>query len=166
MGIEIIVNAVMLLGAIFCYWSVGQDIPPPTVPGAMDAAVWPRLLLAGLIVALAFNLRAVYKANAAPDAKKEISFAEFFTPRFLAAAVLLIVYSIMLDYTGFLLTTFVFFAVFSTLIGLRKTGQMLLGSVLVTVFMYLIFQVGLQVMLPRGTGVFRAANIWLEVLFT
>ena len=166
MGIELIVNIAMLAGAIFCFWNVGQDIPPPPVRGAMSADIWPRMLLAGLIVALVFNIRAVYKANAHPDADKEIAVKEFFSAKFIAAAIILVIYSLMLDYTGFLVTTFFFFIVFAFLIGLRKPGQLILGSVVATVLMYVVFQLGLQVMLPRGTGVFREANIWLEILFT
>lgn len=166
MGIEIVVNIAMLLGAIFCFWNVGQDIPPPPVKGAMSADIWPRMLLAGLIIALVFNIRAIYKANTAPGAKKEIAFKEFFSFKFIAAAIVLIVYSITIEYTGFLVTTFLFFMVFAFLIGLRKPVQLIVGSVVATVLMYVIFQLGLQVMLPRGTGIFREANIWLEVLFT
>lgn len=166
MGIELIVNILMLFGAAFCFWNVGQDIPPSPIPGAMNAAMWPRMILTGLIIALIFNIRAVYKANAAPGAKKEIALKEFFSAKFLLSVLVLIIYSLMLDYTGFLVTTFVFFMTFAFLIGLRKPLHLLIGSAAATILMYVVFQLGLQVMLPRGIGVFREANIWLEVLFT
>lgn len=166
MGIELVVNILMLIGAGYCFWNVGHDIPPSPIPGAMNAAMWPRIILTGLIIALIFNIRAVYKANAAPGAKKEIAIKEFFSAKFLLSVVVLVVYSLMLDYTGFLVTTFFFFMAFACLIGLRKPLQLVVGSVVATVLMYVVFQLGLQVMLPRGVGVFRDANIWLEVLFT
>lgn len=166
MGIEIVVNIALLFGAVFCFWNVGVGVPPSPIPGAMTAADWPRIILTCLIIALVLNIIALGKAARDPATKKEITLKEFFSPKFLLASIILIVYSLMLEYTGFLATTFVFVAVFSYVIGLKKPLTLFLGSFLSTVCIYGAFQLGLQVMLPRGVGIFRDVSIWLEVLTT
>lgn len=166
MGIELTVNIALLLGSVFCFWNVGVNMPPPPVPGAMSAATWPRIILAGLIIALMFNIRNVARANNAPGAKKEIALRDFFSREFLLSALVMVAYALSLDYLGFLLATFLFVLIFSYVIGLKKRGQLVLGAVSASIGMYVIFQVLLQVMLPRGEGIFRQFSLWLEILAT
>ncbi|MDR3353600.1 MAG: tripartite tricarboxylate transporter TctB family protein [Synergistaceae bacterium] len=164
MGIEITVNIALLCFCIFSFFYAGVGVTPPAIPGTLSASAWPRVILAGLIVALFFNIRACRASRSAPDAKSEIAIAEFFPPKFVKSALLLIAYSIVLNYLGFITSTVIFFALFSYIIGLRKISSLIAGSVVATIVIYVVFQIFLQVMLPRGVWIFRDFAIWLEIL--
>lgn len=164
-SVELILNVAILAFSIFCYWFVGATTPPSSMPGIMSAADWPRLILIGLVIALSINIVKLLresKKNAGAEAKK---WRELFPPRFIVAFVILVAYSIILEYLGFLPSTFLFVMAFSALIGLRKISHLVLGALCSSVAIYVIFQILLQVLLPRGMGVFREFSIFLEGLF-
>ncbi|MDR1481461.1 MAG: tripartite tricarboxylate transporter TctB family protein [Synergistaceae bacterium] len=164
MGIEIIVNIVFLLFCVFCFIHVGVGVQPLAIPGALSGSAWPRTILAGLIVAVTLNIYLTYRKNHAPGAPREIPFKEFMPPKFILSFVLMLFYAIGINYLGFIVSTFIFITAFSYVIGLREKIKMIFGGLVSTGVIYIVFQIFLQVMLPRGVGIFREISLWLELL--
>ena len=164
MGIEIMVNIALLVFCVFCFINVGIGVQPSSVPGVLSGSAWPRTILTGLIVTIALNIYFTYRKNHAPDAAREISLKEFVPPKFILSFAVMLFYAIGINYLGFIVSTFIFVTAFSYVIGLRKKVRMLLGGLISTGAIYIVFQMFLQVMLPRGVGIFREVSLWIELL--
>ena len=77
---------------------------------------------------------------------------------------LLFVYAALLPYGGYILTTILFCLCVMWLLGARHAGKMILGSVCITVALFILFCWGLRVSLPRGYGPLEQISKWLEYL--
>ena len=67
-------------------------------------------------------------------------------------AIPLILYALFLDWIGFLLSTTLFFVAMGLVWGNKKPLLMIVGSILGSVVLYIIFYWGLRVPLPMGFG--------------
>lgn len=162
MNVELIISVFILVFLAYCYWLLGITSPPSIKAGVMSAADWPRFIIICLVVAISINVISICLK------KKGGSFSEFkelFNRKFTYAFFILIMYAFILEYLGFITATFLFVIVFSTLIGLKKISYAVLGAFCSSTAIYVVFQIFLQVTLPRGSGIFREFSIFLESLF-
>ena len=110
----------------------------------LGLAFWPRLVLALIAVcALVF----VVRGSVAPQEVEPVSARAF---RVLAGCVL---YVLALPLAGFVLATPVFVALFAYALGRHQRHRVALAlalALVTTLAVYLLFQVGLEVQLPRG----------------
>jgi hypothetical protein len=74
----------------------------------------------------------------------------------------MLVYAAVLDTVGFLVSSVILFLLYSRLLGEKKIKVLLLSSVGCVILLYLIFDVVLGIMLPRGTGIFRTMALFIE----
>ena len=84
--------------------------------------------------------------------------------RLVLAVVWLLVYSWFLPIGGYLVATILFCLGVMALLGSRNIPKMLLGSVCITIALFVIFSWGLRVSLPRGMGPLEDFGKWLEYL--
>jgi hypothetical protein len=67
-------------------------------------------------------------------------------------------YAVGIQFLGFLIATPMYMAVFMTVLGLRRWGLLVVGSIAVTLAFYLLFVQVMFVPLPKGVGLFRTIS--------
>lgn len=161
---ELVFNAALAIFFIYCFFYVGITTPDNTA-GQLDGAQWSQGLLAVLVILLIVNIIKIIK-NKDNTKTKVISFniKGIITNKLFIGIALLLVYSIALSRTGFLLTSFILVFLYSYLLGERKIIRMILTSALSVIALYLLFDRVLDIMLPRGTGIFRTFALFIESL--
>lgn len=167
LAIQLLFNGFLALFFAYCYFYVGSIAPEPR-PGNMDGAQWPQLLLILLVVFLIVNMYNIYKRTPREErnlsAIKGINYKGLFKNKLFIGIVALFVYAFVLEYLGFILSSFLFSIVYSRLLGEKRVPQLLLYSFLSVAVLYFLFLKGLDIMLPRGTGIFRDFALMLESL--
>jgi len=154
MAIELIVNVLLFVGAIFCYWYVGATVP--VSPGnELGAEQWPQLLLGLLVVSIAFNLYSYFKTNKKEDIRAALAdfvpgIGRFLQSRLLIGMALVMAMSYFFDILGFLTTSLLLMIGYGFLLGARRPVTLIVSSAVATVVFYVGFSVFLGVMLPRG----------------
>ncbi|MDR1934412.1 MAG: tripartite tricarboxylate transporter TctB family protein [Candidatus Accumulibacter sp.] len=170
MAIELIVNVLLMVGSVFCYWYVGATMP--TSPESeMGAEQWPQLLLVLLIIAIGFNLYNYFKSNKKEDIAA--AFADFFPSvfRFVKSKLFIGMFMLMLmavlyEPLGFITTCLLFMIGYGLLLGARRLVPLILSSAVIMVILYVGFSVFLGIMLPRGWVPFlRSFALFVESLF-
>ena len=170
MALELIVNVLLLLASAFCFWYVGATMPVSPAD-ELGAEQWPQLLLAFLIIAIAYNLFTFFRKNK----KEEINaaFADFFPgiirflkSKLLIGMIMLVVMALLYEPLGFSATCFLFMISYGFLLGARRPVPLVLTSFGIMLILYIGFSVFLSVMLPRGYVPFlRSFAFFLESLF-
>ena len=72
------------------------------------------------------------------------------------------VLSVLLGYLGFIPTCLLFLMSYSRLLGEKRIGRSFILSLLITALLFVLFYLGLSIMLPRGVGIFREFALMLE----
>ena len=162
MALELAFNVGLLLFFVYCFIYVGV-IAPEKIPGQMDGAQWPQILLGLLVIFLAINIFKVYKNRKDGEAFKiNFDIKKIVKNRLFIGSALLIVYTLALNLTGFMVTSIIFFMLYSRLLGEKRIKTLLLSSVGSVLILYIIFNTMLGIMLPRGIGIFRTFALFLE----
>ena len=170
MALELIVNVVLMIAAVFCFWYVGATMPK-SPDSELGAEQWPQLLLTLLIIAIGYNLFNYFRKNKKEDIKAAL--ADFFPSiirllksKLFIGIILLVVMSLLYEPLGFIVTCPLFMIGYGFLLGARKPLPLIISSVAVTLVLYVGFSVFLGVMLPRGYVPFlRSAAFFLESIF-
>jgi putative tricarboxylic transport membrane protein len=126
----------------------------PAPPGQLGAGFWPKMCLAGIVLAAgykAFELyRSIGKAGEEGGACKEMDNFK------LALMMLLIVLVVpAIGAVGFPIASFLFFLFFLSLAGLKKTVPLLLISFLGTIGLIYVFVKVVYLPLPKGEWFFE-----------
>ncbi|GHV91645.1 hypothetical protein AGMMS50268_21480 [Spirochaetia bacterium] len=170
MALELIVNVVLMIAAVFAFWYVGATMPK-SPDSEMGAEQWPQMLLVLLIIAIAYNIFSYFKKNKKEDVKA--AFVDFFPgivrfvkSKLFIGMVLLVVMSLLYEPLGFIVTCPLFMISYGVLLGARKPLPLIISSLVITLVLYIGFSVFLSVMLPRGYVPFlRSAAFFLESIF-
>jgi hypothetical protein len=170
MALELIVNVLLIVGSVFCYWYVGATMPVSDA-SELGAEQWPQLLLSILVIALAYNIFTYFRKNKKEDIAA--AFADFFpaivrfaTSKLLIGMVLLVLLSVAYEPLGFLVTCSLFMISYGYLLGSRRPLPLIISSLAVVLVLYIGFSVFLGVMLPRGYIPFlRDSALFMESLF-
>jgi hypothetical protein len=170
MALELIVNVLLLIASIFCFWYVGATMPRSDVD-ELGAEQWPQFLLVILILAIGFNLYRYFKKNKKADIAA--AFADFFPgvlrfvkSKLFIGMILLVVMAVVYEPLGFIVTSTLFLISYGFLLGARKPLPLILSSLVVMFILYIGFSVFLGVSLPRGYPPFlRNLALFLESIF-
>jgi hypothetical protein len=170
MALELIVNVLLFVIAIFCYWHVGETMPQ-SPESELGAEQWPQLLLILLIIALTYNLYKYFKTNKKEDIAA--AFADFFPSiarlvksKLFVGMILLVGMSFLYEPLGFIATCPLFMISYGFLLGARRPLPLVITSLVITAVLYVGFAVFLSIMLPRGYVPFlRDAAFFIEKLF-
>lgn len=164
MALELLFNAGLLIFFIYSYFYIGL-VEADVNPGILDAVEWPRILLGLLIVLLVFNIiNTLKKRKEGETFKIEFDIKKIIKSKLFIAIVLLFIYVVALDYTGFIVSSIIFFMLYSRLLGEKSIPKLVISSILSVGILYIIFNTMLGINLPRGTGVFRSFALFLESL--
>ncbi len=126
---------------------------------------WPQIILGLLIVLLVIHLFHLWKEQRQSQLDDKISFAilrDMVHSKLLVSFMLVVAMAVMMEYAGFLLTSFCFVAAYCFLLGERRARIIFAASFVITVILYFVFSKGLSIMLPRGYGVLRDVALWIE----
>lgn len=162
MTLEIIFNAVLVIFFIYAYFYIGVNAPEAP-PNQIDGIEWPRMILVLLIAFMLINIFRLIK-----DSKKEnsasfrLNVKELVKNKLFLGSILLLAYSMVLEFTGFIVSSIVLFGLYSYLLGEKRINRLIPVSILSVVVFYIIFSYGLDIMLPRGAGIFREFALMLE----
>ena len=153
---DIIFSILLLLFSGYAYYYVGVKSPSGTAT-ELGAAFWPRIILIAMIILLAVNIYTTIKKSKAEGKGlfKDIDLKEFFTSKLFIGMVIIAVMAFLLPKIGFIPTCFLFLMAYGRLLGEKNYIKLAIFSALITVLLYIIFQGALDIMLARGTGVFR-----------
>lgn len=87
---------------------------------------------------------------------------EFFKSKLFVGMILVAVMAILMPTIGFIPVCFLFLIAYGRLLGEKRIGFLLIVAVLVTAILYVLFQGALDIMLARGTGIFREFALFFE----
>jgi hypothetical protein len=157
-GEKIFIFIIFLFG-IFIYY-VATQLPRPAFGYGMGPDVWPRIMLAGIILLTAILLIKDWKKR--PKESKGTSEEGVEKPsraRMVAVLVLSFIYTYAMYQWGFLITTPFFIAIMLYLLRYRKVWAFFVYPIVFTLGFYLIFVVAASIILPRGHGIFRTFSL-------
>ncbi|WHH61200.1 tripartite tricarboxylate transporter TctB family protein [Petroclostridium sp. X23] len=167
MVIELLFNAALMLFFMYCFFYVGSTAPKPET-GVMNGAQWPQMLLVLLVVFLCINMYNIFKRTSKEEKNfksiTDINFKEFYKSKLLIGMTILLFYAFLLEYVGFILSSFIASVLYSRLLGEKRIVKLLVYSLLSVVILYFLFSRGLDIMLPRGKGIFRDFALLLETI--
>lgn len=164
MTLKLLFNGGLLAFFTYCYIYITQTGGKP-VEGELSGAQWSQLILVLLIVCLIINIIKIWRTT--PAEERKLSAAEmnsFFNNKLLIGMALVLVYAYTLDYTGFLLGSFILSMAYTRLLGEKRIGRLIIYSLAAVVLLYILFYYGLAIMLPRGVGPLRDLALKLESL--
>jgi len=158
---ELIFNAILFVFFVIMLIISGQI----TIwRGYVGARYWPMTLLVAVVILLAINIYKIMKKDPFKDKISAGLLSEKATLRFLAGVASGIAYAFILPYLGFMISSIMYGMVLSWLLGAGKLKNMVLASVGVCIPIYAVFVWALDIILPRGAGIFFNFSIWLEML--
>ena len=162
MASELVFNVVLLVFMLYCFVYIGS-LPDGTATDTLTASLYPRIIIGLLIILFISNISKIYKSKKEGETfKLNINIQEILKSKLTIGSIFLVVYTLALDITGFVITSLVFFIAYSYLLGERRVKILLLSSFVSVFVIYVIFGRMLGIMLPRGTGVFRNFALFLE----
>lgn len=129
-----------------------------SAPGQLGPAFWPRLVLAGLLVACLAKALEDARARRTAKVTEAVPFAR---GRLTAAIAAIVLYVLLAPLLGFAITTAAFIVVFMILCGAR--GPLMLGAnaAVGTVALLYIFVKVVYLPLPKGAGPFENVTLAL-----
>ena len=145
--------------SIYCFVLVGLESPAPT-PTELGAAFWPRIILVLMIILLIINIISLRKNKEAIIEK--INFATFFKSKLFIGMIIIAIMTIIMPYTGFITACFLFLASYGLLLGETRIKRLIIFSLVITLFLYIVFQGLLDIRLERGISIFRNLALSFE----
>ena len=137
------------VGVFICIGSLRLSLGEFRNPGPGFLSFFAGLVITGL--ALVVHLQSRKKR---PGTAKEQSEPIWSDPKkgmkIVMTVVALLVYAVVMNYLGFLISTFLFLAFILKTIEPQRWSVTLIGSLIASGTFYLIFEIGLQSQLPKG----------------
>jgi hypothetical protein len=155
---ELIINFGLLFFFVYSYFYVGATLPR-SAGNVIGPEQWPQLICLLLGISLLVNIVNIIRKNRLGTIyghKGELvtSVKGFFNSKLPIAMGIVLAMSFLIEFFGFLVTCTLFLTAYGLLLGNKKYIKLMLISLVVTIFMYILFSVILGIMLPRGTIVF------------
>ncbi|MBE9640361.1 tripartite tricarboxylate transporter TctB family protein [Salipiger mangrovisoli] len=158
---EVAAFAAMTIASV-ALWFSADALPVSKRYAQVDADLWPKMVFGALAICCAVHLaQKVAGLIAAPsgmplseDEKLEAYRPEGYHLRLALTGGLVVGYFFALQYIGFLLATVIFLWAGAWILPFKNTAAKLTFAPVFTVLLAVLFSYGLQLSLPRGTGVF------------
>lgn len=171
---DALISLVIAIGAAFFLIGSREYMGVSSSSSDPGAALWPQVILVILLLACIINLVNIYRRNSAVadpsgyvsevSSLKNGSGVSTETKQYLLGIVLIAAYLFVLTDIGFLVSTAIFLALFVWTLGYRSIPKVTVFSVVVTVFVFVLFRNFMNIALPYGTGMFRELGVFLEGL--
>lgn len=163
---ELICDILLLLFFVFCYFSIDTSVGA-SQKGELPSSAWPQSLLLILIVCMIISIIIHIRKHRGEFKTSSIGIKNLrnvFPLSTALVAIMCLLYPVGLKYIGFLFSTPIFMFVVMSLMGEKRLGLRIIMSLLVTIVLYVLFDILLQVPLARGLGVFRKIVLAIEAL--
>ncbi|MCL2568152.1 MAG: tripartite tricarboxylate transporter TctB family protein [Oscillospiraceae bacterium] len=170
MALKMLVNGVLLLFFLYSYIYTLQNPPPPTVlPHDMDGAQWAQGILILLIFFLGLNIFNIYR-TAKPEERNvssitSLNFKGIWKSKLFYGMAIMLAYAYILPQIGFIVASFIMVMLYMILLGERRFVRVPIYATVIVSGFYVFFLWGLDVWLPRGTGVFWEFSMAIESFF-
>ena len=163
---DIIFSAFLIIAGVGLFCMIGADPAAASSPTELGAAFWPQIILAIMIVLSVVNIVTNVKKMKAEDGSvlSGIDAAGFFKSKLFIGMVIVAIMALILPLIGFIPTCICFLMVYGILLKAPNVPKLAIAVVLITIVIYVLFQGALDIMLPRGTGVFRSFALAVESL--
>lgn len=138
----------LLLGAVICYESVQLGLGTWRVPGPGFLPFWAGIFLVVLSISILL-LTIVKKGIAVQETEKFFPRSDSFKIVSLVLISLLI-YDLIWTTVGFSISTLLFLGFLFRVVGKRRWGVVIAGSVITSFAAYMLFEVLLKSQLPTG----------------
>ena len=154
MTFELIINIGLLLFFIYTFFYVGATMPP-SPNTEIGPEQWPQALAVLLAIGLIVNIIGIIRENKKLEKPKGFSDViadtkAFFKSKLLIGMIIVAGMAFIMEPLGFLVTCTLFIVAYGLLLGNRKYIQLIVVSILITTFLYVLFSAILGIMLPRG----------------
>jgi putative tricarboxylic transport membrane protein len=153
---EVCFNALIFLGSIYLF-QASRSFPRFQLADKRGPAIWPQCLLAATIVLtgvlLSRNVIELLKSRTRARASIEAS-QKPATLSLLLVMLLSLAYSVALEYLGFLLSIIFFQVILLYILKIRSAFTLIVFPLSLTVTFYVIFVKLLDLLFPRGEGIF------------
>lgn len=161
--LDIIFSIVLGIFCIYLFFLVGAESPAPTAT-ELGAAFWPRIILVLLILLIIVNIVNSLKKLKGSNEKLTAGFnlGEFLKSKLFVGMILVAVMAILMPIIGFIPVSFLFLIAYGVLLGERRIGFLIIVSLVIAAILYILFQGALDIMLARGTGIFRDFALFFE----
>ncbi len=167
MALQLFLNITLMLFFMYCYAYIGATTIEATNRGLSDAA-WPQALITIGIIFFIINIFAIIKNIPKEERNlgyfKQIDVSSFFKDKLFVGMLFMLAYSFALDYFGFITSSVAMFAAYGRLLGQKDKKKMIISSLIAVAIFYVVFGMGLGIMLPRGKGIFRTMALFIETL--
>jgi len=151
---ELVIHIVILIVMLFLF-IITFTFPSAGFGGSLGPGGWPRIVLGiGIFLTSISILSFLRKKEKKEDISKE-RLKKFFT-----AALIMLVYILIVQPIGFLITTPFAIGAYLYLMGIRKKTSLLFLSILLSFIFIFLFGRILQVNLPRGFGFIRVLSFY------
>lgn len=175
--IDILISMIIGIGSILLFVETGSFADVQTGSTDPGAAYWPRVVLSIIVFACVINIASIYRSNKdadelsmpdmtigdAIDAVKPSNISTEMK-KYLISITLMVVYILLLPDLGFLLVTPMFFFLFLWTLHCHSMFKAAIYSIIITLFVFLLFRNVMNIALPYGTGIFRDVGVFVDGL--
>lgn len=173
--IDLLISVLIGIGAILLFIETGSFADVRTGRTDPGAAYWPRIVLSTIILACVINIGSIYRNNKDDLSLSEGAFGDAVesvkpsnvsttTKRYFIAIVLMVFYIALLTDIGFLVLTPFFFFLFLWTLGYPSMPRAAVYSIIITIFVFLLFRNVMNIALPYGTGILRDLSVFVDGL--
>ena len=154
----------VILSAFFLFVSIRNPVRYSTFIGPND---WPNIVLTfTLVLGIYYLIKTIKQYKVSKNEKKENEIKEsnsssgntFLRNKHWAILIALALYTLLLPYTGYIITTTMLIGFLFWLLGMTNKGIIILLSLASNVFFIVLFAIILKITLPRGIGMFETLS--------
>ncbi|MBR1938483.1 MAG: tripartite tricarboxylate transporter TctB family protein [Spirochaetales bacterium] len=170
---ELIANILLLVFMVYSMFTHVLEAKIPKTymrnPSNLMPDVWPKAIITLLCICLVINIIKIIKKNKGNPEFTISSFlknsAGFFKSKMLIGMIIIAIASLIIETVGFVVTAILVLFSYGFLLGEKKLVRLAIASVVIALFLHIVFSGLLDVTLPRGTVPFlRNFALFLENL--
>ncbi|MCM3585963.1 tripartite tricarboxylate transporter TctB family protein [Mesobacillus maritimus] len=131
-------------------------------PGTWPAALMILMLVLSIVLLVKTFLKKGVQVKTANEEAEDLANEDdqlVYPKRFFYLLGALIIYTLLLDYVGFIVDTLVFIFVLSLIFGVKHWSRGLLTGILATAGAVVLFPILLNTPFPRGVGIFSTFSL-------
>lgn len=161
---DILFSAFLIIAGIVLFRMIGADPAAVASEDELGAAFWPQIILVIIIVLSVVNIIISIKKlkKEGKTIMSDIDIVGFFKSKLFIGMILVAILAIALPVIGFIPSCALFLIGYGVLLNAPSIPKLIIASVLITIVIYILFQGALDIMLPRGTGIFRELTLVFE----
>ncbi|QQE73042.1 tripartite tricarboxylate transporter TctB family protein [Brevibacillus composti] len=157
---EIIFNIILLV-VLGLFFKESFSIETARTTDPIGPAGFPQAIIAICFVFLLISLYQAIRKYRNRDQTEASGKPAELSKEFIGILAVISIYLLIVDYLGFILTTFAFFIVLYALFGRKMTPKNIVSSLLFSFGFTLVFGTLLDLQLPRGIELLKNLSYWI-----